>query len=165
MAIETRTIQMRRGLAIDFNPAKLVPGEWAVSQNNQKLYMCFSQGAVIEVGTVTSMIAYVRDAEAWAVGTRDGEPVSDEDPTYENNSKYYAEVSGELAEDVEEWHGDVGEWHGDVEEWYDYVHEAEETHDPNFAINWTTGELLYSGGYFTFWIDNDGFIHWGVEAP
>lgn len=47
----------------------------------------------------------------------------------------------------------------------EYVEEAAETHDPNFAIDWTTGELTYSGGYFTFWIDNDGFIHWGVENP
>lgn len=30
------------------------------------------------------------DAEAWAVGTRDGVPVPATDPTYENNSKYWA---------------------------------------------------------------------------
>lgn len=31
------------------------------------------------------------DAEAWAVGTRGGVPVSSSDPTFENNAKYYAE--------------------------------------------------------------------------
>lgn len=35
-------------------------------------------------------------AEAWAVGTRDGIPVTTEDETYHNNSKWYAEESGEL---------------------------------------------------------------------
>ena len=30
------------------------------------------------------------DAEAWAVGERDGEPVPSSDPTYHNNAKYYA---------------------------------------------------------------------------
>ena len=30
-------------------------------------------------------------SEAWAVGTRSGEPVSEEDETYHNNSKWYAE--------------------------------------------------------------------------
>lgn len=30
------------------------------------------------------------DSEAWAVGKRDGSDVPDTDPTYENNSKYYA---------------------------------------------------------------------------
>lgn len=34
------------------------------------------------------------DAEAWAVGERNGVPVAPGDPTYENNAKYYAEHSG-----------------------------------------------------------------------
>ena len=33
----------------------------------------------------------VEDAEAWAKGTRDGQAVPSTDPTYENNSKFYAE--------------------------------------------------------------------------
>ncbi len=39
MAIDVRTIQMRRGLAVDFNPNKMVPGEWAVSQDDEKIYI------------------------------------------------------------------------------------------------------------------------------
>lgn len=35
------------------------------------------------------------DAEAWAVGTRNGEPVPVSDPTYENNSKYWAEQAAQ----------------------------------------------------------------------
>lgn len=31
------------------------------------------------------------DAEAWAVGTRDGVPVESDDPAYQHNSKYYAD--------------------------------------------------------------------------
>lgn len=34
------------------------------------------------------------DSEAWARGTRDGVPVSEDDETYNNNAKYYAEHSG-----------------------------------------------------------------------
>lgn len=34
------------------------------------------------------------DAEAYAIGTRGGEPVTSTDPTYHNNSKYYAELGG-----------------------------------------------------------------------
>jgi len=91
MAVEVRTIQMRRGLAVDFNPNKMLPGEWAVSQDNEKLYMCFTAGRVIEIGTAASIIHFVEDAEAWAVGTRSGVPVSNTDPQYQNNSKYYSE--------------------------------------------------------------------------
>jgi hypothetical protein len=38
--------------------------------------------------------ASAEDSEAWAVGTRGGEPVSPSDPTYHNNSKYWAEHGG-----------------------------------------------------------------------
>ena len=33
------------------------------------------------------------DSEAYAIGTRDGDPVTSTDPTYHNNSKYYSELS------------------------------------------------------------------------
>jgi hypothetical protein len=35
--------------------------------------------------------SYVEQAEAWAVGQRNGTPVQDTDETYHNNAKYYAE--------------------------------------------------------------------------
>lgn len=35
----------------------------------------------------------LQESEAWAVGTRDGAPVDEEDPTYHNNSKYYKELA------------------------------------------------------------------------
>lgn len=41
------------------------------------------------------------DAEAYSVGTRDGEPVSSDDPAYENNAKYYSEQATTAAEDAE----------------------------------------------------------------
>ena len=40
----------------------------------------------------------LQESEAWAVGTRDGVPVSEEDDTYHNNSKWYADQSAEEAE-------------------------------------------------------------------
>ena len=40
------------------------------------------------------------NAEAWAVGQRSGEDVGEDDPTYHNNSKYYAEQSGASAEEA-----------------------------------------------------------------
>ena len=41
-------------------------------------------------------------AEAWAVGEKGGVPVGSTDPTYHNNSKYYAEQAAESAEALEE---------------------------------------------------------------
>lgn len=40
------------------------------------------------------------EAEAWAVGERDGEPVPSTDPTYHNNAKYYSEVAQDIADSI-----------------------------------------------------------------
>ena len=40
--------------------------------------------------------ASAEDAEAWAVGQRDGSDVSPDDPTYQNNSKYYSEQAADF---------------------------------------------------------------------
>ena len=42
------------------------------------------------------------DAEAWAVGERNGEPVTSEDETYENNARFYAGEAEEQADRSEE---------------------------------------------------------------
>ena len=42
------------------------------------------------------------DAEAWAVGTRDGSDISSSDPAYNNYSKYWALAAGESAEDSDD---------------------------------------------------------------
>lgn len=53
------------------------------------------QGAESAAGSASDSS---EDAEAWAVGTRDGVPVPSTDPAYENNSKYWAEhTSNQLA--------------------------------------------------------------------
>lgn len=43
---------------------------------------------------------YTYDSEAWAKGTRAGVPVASTDPTYHNNSKYYADQGAALEQEV-----------------------------------------------------------------
>ena len=84
------------------------------------------------------------DAEAWAVGERGGTPVTSGDDTYENNSKYYAELAETAWENVDE---------------------AVEFLTPQVTINFDTGELEYSGSQILFWIDQDtGFLMWNVVS-
>lgn len=92
--------------------------------------------AGIATTAATTAASKASDSEAWAVGQRDGEDVPDTDDTYHNNAKYYA----------------------------DFVKTATEEHLPEFTVNWETGMLEYTGGYFTFWIDDDGILRWGVES-
>lgn len=65
MAIRGR-IQMLRGMKADFNPTKLLPGEWAVSidtdTNNQIVWMCFAPGIVKRMGTYEDFKKQIADA-------------------------------------------------------------------------------------------------------
>ena len=93
-------IQMRRGNAVDFDPSKMLPGEWAISQDNEKIYICYTPGRVVEVGSASSLLPYIQEAEAWARGTKGNEPVTSSDPQYENNSKYYSEQAKDSADNA-----------------------------------------------------------------
>ena len=55
-------IQMRRGQMVDFDPSKMLPGEWAVSvdedTNKRFVWMCFAPGQVKRMGTYEDFKAY-----------------------------------------------------------------------------------------------------------
>ena len=59
-------IQMRKGLKADFDPTKMLPGEWAVSidsdTSNQIVWMCFAAGGVKRMGTYEDFKDMIRDA-------------------------------------------------------------------------------------------------------
>lgn len=52
---------------------------------------------------VTLARTQMENAEAWAVGTKDGEPVSQDDPQYNNSAKYWAQQVGGQTQDAEAW--------------------------------------------------------------
>ena len=56
---------------------------------------------------IPAIIALATDqeenAEAWAVGTKDGTPVTSDDPQYHNSAKYWANSVGGLTQDSEAW--------------------------------------------------------------
>lgn len=61
-------IQVRRGQKADFDPTKMLPGEWAVSidsdTNNQIVWMCFRAGVVKRVGTYEDFKRQIAEATA-----------------------------------------------------------------------------------------------------
>lgn len=58
-------IQMRRGLKKDFDPAKMLPGEWAVAidpeTENQIVWMCFAAGIVKRMGTYEDFMVQIQE--------------------------------------------------------------------------------------------------------
>ena len=82
------------------------------------------------------------DSEAWAVGKKNGVPVGNTDPRYENNSKYYAEQA---------------------EAYWNAVDAAVDLVEPVVTINYTTGELEFSGSQWVFYIDQvTGNLMWNI---
>lgn len=68
----------------------------AAYRNNSKFYAtAASESAATAVASDIAAAQSEEDAEAWAIGEREGTPVSSGDVAYENNSKYYA---GEAAD-------------------------------------------------------------------
>ncbi len=58
-------IQMRRGKYADFDPTKMLPGEWAVSldeeSGKQIVWMCFAPGVTKRMGTLEDFDVEIRD--------------------------------------------------------------------------------------------------------
>ena len=124
-------IQVRRGNYADFDPTKMVAGEFAVCLDNGYVYITLSPGNVIKLGTADSIedaleqaLEYVTDAEGfadnasdsansaesdalisevYAVGKQNGSDVSSGSPYYHNNSKYYCEETVGQVENAEAW--------------------------------------------------------------
>ena len=82
-------IQTRRGTYNDFDPEKLLPGEWATVQSDdpasadgKSMYMCFAPGEVKRMATYEDMVQNIDSAveenkrpvfRRYAAGNRCGE--------------------------------------------------------------------------------------------
>lgn len=55
-------IQSRRGPAAKFDPAKLLPGEWAVELDAKRVHMCFAAGDTRRMATYEEMKENIEDA-------------------------------------------------------------------------------------------------------
>lgn len=51
MAITSARMQMRRGQEVNFDPDKMLPGEWSVSLDTKYVRMCFSPGVCVRMAT------------------------------------------------------------------------------------------------------------------
>lgn len=94
------------------------------------------------VASAESAATSESNSEAWAVGKRGGHPVPSTDETYENNSKYYSDRSGE---------------------YWDLVHDAVDFVVPVVSINFVTGELEITGTSLVFSINQTtGQLEWSI---
>lgn len=70
----------------------------AASENNAKASETASANSAVVSGSCMNIAGvHAGDAEAWAIGKRNGQLVPPTDPTYENNSLHYKEVCESIA--------------------------------------------------------------------
>ena len=142
-------IQMRRGNDADFNPGLLMPGEMAVSQDLQKVYMCFTKGTVIQLAVsdrlneileeleealstlntaVTQAQGYANTSQSYAVGT--GGVTRPDDDT--DNAEYYKGLAETAATNAQQS--------------YTNVQAVIDETIPAFTLDYSTGHLSYALG-------------------
>ena len=161
-------IQRRRGNYADLDTSRLVQGEPFVTldQHDGDYYvgMAIAPSTVVRLATWSNLVDIRTDcetyrdeahtsatnaassesnSEAWAVGQRGGSDVPNTDPTYENNSKYYAQQAGD---------------------YWSYVDEAITLVVPSVNINFTTGQLEVAGSSWYFSInETTGYLEYAVS--
>lgn len=122
---------------------------------------------------------YSYDSEAWAKGTRGGVAVPSTDPTYHNNSKYYADQGAELEQEVSDLKSDLNaiQYGGFVSVALSYPNEDQYVKPNNgdlaSATNWhatdyidisnAAGSIFYNvstvtGNYNAFYDEDFAFI-------
>ena len=57
-------IQVRRGNEVDFDPSKMLPGEWAVSLDTRYVRMCFAPGIVLRMATYEAFEADMAEIQS-----------------------------------------------------------------------------------------------------
>ena len=86
------------------------------------------------IQTKDESLQYSYDSEAWATGMRDNVPVTEEDETYENNAKYYADLAEQGA-------STAGYLEIEINEDGDLIYTRTNISDIDFVIN-NDGELI-----------------------
>lgn len=139
MAINTTnaTIQMRRGLEQDFDPDKLIPGEWAVSLDNKYVRMCFAPGLVYRMATYESFeedMEEIRTILATCQNIQDAvEAMGKLAEQHMNDAEDYSKLS-------ESWaHGHTGAREGEDEDNSKY-HSEQSSSYSEASKSWAIGE-------------------------
>ena len=104
---------------------------------------------------------YRDEAEAWAVGKKEGEDVPSTDPTFHNNSEWYAMRSEGSAASASSILGQVRTAGAEA---VAAIEEAADEATPEFTVNLSDGHLYYTGGRFDFVVDSNGHLTWQITA-
>ena len=182
-------IQVRRGLMADFDPYKMLPGEWAVSidasTSNQIVWMCFSPGICKRMGTyedfipVISEIAneYKEELNSMLLEVRELSQNVSKDKSevliIKNDvlNVYLPQILNAIDETAEnsniaKQEAAKSKVEADrAEQILSQINEAVDINVASFTLNLETGHMEYTGGRFAFMLNTDtGHLEWEVAV-
>ena len=105
--------------------------------------------------------SYRDEAEGWATGKKEGEDVPATDPTYRNNSEWYAMQAEGSAASASSILGQVRTAGTDAVE---AIENAKDESTPDFMVDLSDGHLYYTSTRFDFIIDSNGHLQWQITA-
>lgn len=101
------------------------------------------------------------NAEAWAVGTKEGQPVPTTAPQYQNHSEWWAERSAGSAATASSVLEDIRD---EGENILQAIDDAYDAAAPSFLVNLSDGHLYYEGGRFEFTVNSSGHLMWQIAV-
>lgn len=184
MAIKTTlaTIQMRRGAEEFFDPDQMTEGEWAVSTDSKKVWMCFRPGLVLRMATYEAfeedmkiVRQILKECQDIQVAVEEFVKLAEQHENHAemyskdskswavggtgiregedtDNSKYYSEQSKKYLDETKQVASDT----------VDEIINAIGGEPIEFHIDIETGYLYYTGSTFIFSLSVDGNLLWGV---
>lgn len=182
-------IQVRRGLMADFDPYKMLPGEWAVSidasTSNQIVWMCFSPGICKRMGTyedfipviseianeykeeLNSMLLEVRELSQNVSKDKSEVLIIKNDvlnvylPQILNATEETSENRNIAKQEAEKSKKEADR----AEQILSQINEAVDINVASFTLNLETGHMEYTGGRFAFMLNTDtGHLEWEVAV-
>lgn len=147
-------IQMRRGLKKDFDPNKMLPGEWAVSidssTSNQIVWMCFAPGVCKRMGTYEDL-----KNQIVASSTEIAEIYKEEFAAIENSIKAMKDTVNEQYNTVVMYYPDMKNWYSETQVNAESAKESEEKAKESAEKAQTA---LNQAGWGAFDIDENGHL-------
>lgn len=130
--------------------------------NNSKYYADNAGSSASDAAaSETAAEGSAEDAEAWAIGKRNGTDVPTTDDTYNNNSKYYAANAATSAAQADD---DLDEINEKVQNISSIIDNAILLNVPQVTVDLSTGHLMWQGGKFELQTnDTTGQLQWRVS--
>ena len=149
---------MRKGLSADFDPSKMLAGEWAVTidadTQHQIVYMCFAAGIVKRMGTLEDLEDWLRVAmipytDSFDLIRTECIDLRDEMIIIRDSLIPAAEIALQIPALVQE-----------TKEYKEFVENAVDLNIPTMYLDTYTGLLSYDGGKVDFDLDGAGNLCW-----